>query len=89
VRGRGKVAKVKPLKTLMLWNTFDSETCFFAIVGDLRKFHEVFINSSDTDDELVEELNALIFDDDGKYLHDVLKEPTKDWSFFVHSGFIP
>lgn len=52
------------MKTLFVWNDFESPAKFFFLAGDHSKLNGVYINSMDNA-HLQDELNDLVYDPDG------------------------
>ena len=80
------------MKTLFLFDQCGCETpFFFEKEGDYSHLNGAYINSVDTSNEHCNELQTLLYDNDGELLHSIelLDKPTKDWDFFVIVGFIP
>jgi hypothetical protein len=48
----------------------------------------VFINQSNCDIKLQQELSDLLFYEDGDYKVTFLDKPTKNWDAFVRVGFL-
>lgn len=74
--------------TLLLYQGF-SGVYFFKVEGDLSKFHGTFIGSEYDDKDklkLEQELNDLIYTEEGEFKLTKLDEPTKDWTWFAHCG---
>lgn len=92
----------KYMKTLLMWqevNDGELTPKFLDLTGDFSRFHNVFVNQWTDKDEigvdehkrienLQQELNDFMYDLEGKPRHKFLSEPTRDWSIFVHCGFI-
>lgn len=84
------------MKTLFLFEQFEKAAFFFELEGDYRHLQDVYINSYIQGKEkakgkaLQDELCNLVYDQEtGKTKVIKLTEPTKDWDYFVHCGFIP
>jgi len=55
------------MKTIVIWDNCDADLKFFVAEGDFRHLNRKYINSMDTTDEEVDEINALVFKEDGQY----------------------
>ena len=53
------------MKTIVIWDNCDADLKFFVAEGDFRHLNRKYINSMDTTDEEVDEINALVFNEDG------------------------
>ncbi len=69
---------------------------FLELEGDFRHLNDVYINTYIEDEgeqteynKKVEQLNNLLYKEDGHYKVTFLSEPTKDWDYFIHCGFLP
>lgn len=76
-----------PAKTLFLFLEFE-ETFFFEVEGNFKKFNNVYIGSVSDDKSLQQELNDLVYDENGGRKVKVLDEPTTDWTYFVKAGIL-
>lgn len=75
-------------KTLFLFELHPESLCLFELEGDHRRFDGVIISAVGDDKDLQDELAALIYDGDtGEFKPTKLKEPTRDWTYFVKCGF--
>ena len=87
---------------MFLYDNFDEKAFFFELEGDHRKFHNVFINAGSPKglkaskkdvaayNKTCDELQALVYEEDTGVIKVVqLEEPTRDWTYFVHCGFVP
>lgn len=91
------------MKTLILWQSEvlsgdGLSPKFFVLEGDYRKFDGIYINTYTGDmdkdnqkkyDRLQNQLTDLMYTEDGQYKQQFVSEPTKDWDFFIHCGFLP
>lgn len=84
------------MKTLMLFEGPEG-TAFFELEGDQSRFHDVYINAdvpegvehtSEQYEALQDALADVIFSEDGEIKIDEIEAPTKDWDFFIRTGFI-
>jgi hypothetical protein len=75
------------MKTLIsFYNEVERDLSFYEAAGDLRHLNGVIINGG-TDEELHDELDTLLYDEDGEEKIEKLKSPTKDWDFYISCGF--
>ncbi len=84
--------KKREQKTLFMFNTFTDEVFFFEMPGGEKEWshlQNVYLNSSEHSDEVLDALNDLVYGDEGKIKVKKLFEPTKDWDYFVTCGFVP
>jgi hypothetical protein len=80
--------KEKEMKTLVAYNDFENMARFFELEGDYSRLDDTIINDVLSPENLKEELYSLIYDDNGNEKKiEWLKQPTKDWDFFVSCGF--
>lgn len=57
---------------------------FFELSGDYRHLDDTFIGS---DNEIKgQELNNLVFDEEGEVIVSKLNEPTRTWDYFITCG---
>jgi hypothetical protein len=79
------------MKTLVMFEEVGNQVFFFELNGDQTRFHEVFIGDHDTNTQkLQKELESIVYKPkSGEYLVKKLSEPTRDWDFFVHAGYLP
>lgn len=75
------------MKTLILFEMIPEDSFFFEASGDFRQLQDIYINCCD-DKNLIKELTELVYTDDGEIKVEKLKEPTKDWDFFVKCGIV-
>lgn len=80
------------MKTAVIFWT-QEDLKLFVISGDLSKFQDVYINSSDCDPDLVQELGALFWDDEGNNLIEPcdleeFSEAIRQGSLLITCGFI-
>lgn len=85
----------------MLWSEFDFEAPkFVELPGDYRHLNDVYINASCPSEEgsqltavdysqRKKELESIMYDANWQIKVKFLHEPTKDWDFFIHCGFLP
>lgn len=72
-----------------MFEQFPTRTFFFELAGDHSRLHDVYINSTDSDEKLQDELNNLVCDPEtGKVVVTQLEVPTRDWTHFVKCGFL-
>ena len=72
-------------KTLILFHA-NNTSVFFELDGNLSKFDEVYIGSYENDIE--NQLSALIYDAMFSYKNITLNKPTKDWTHFITCGSV-
>jgi hypothetical protein len=88
------------MKTLLLFERFgEGDTQFLVLEGDHRDLDGILLNGGAPKDfkgghkryeKLCNKLMGIVYMEDGQERSlEWLKEPTKDWDFFVHCGFIP
>lgn len=75
------------MKTLVLFEEIPEKSFFFVLEGDYRYLNNIYINASG-DKEKAEELNSLVYTNEGLVKVDELDEPTKDWDYFIKCGFL-
>lgn len=76
-------------KTLFFFDNFgESDNFFFELEGDYAHLDKTYINCTD-DEEKIDELNSLVYDDQWKEKVTKLGEPTRDWTYYVRVGFCP
>lgn len=82
-------------KTVIIWDELNADLFFFVIDGDQTKFNEVYINAVTDEEELLDELNTLIYKDDnsGQFAHEPLDffpvEAVRDGAAVIVAGFLP
>lgn len=54
------------MKTAVIWNEINYIR-YTILDGDFRKFHDVYINSVDSDEQLMNELNSEFYTESGEY----------------------
>lgn len=77
-------------KTLVVFEEFDRPAKVFILIGDYRHLHGVLINGVESDEEKQQELNDLIYDENGRHrllAHESTELPQVD--FLIVCGFIP
>jgi hypothetical protein len=62
---------------------------FFELEGDYRHFNGININEGEDPQNIEDELYDLVYKEGGELIITPLKEPTKDWDYFVKVGFLP
>lgn len=82
-------------KTLFLFQE-DFTPNFFELGGDYSHLDKTYINSDPPDgvsqeeyDKRCDELNELVYTENGKYKVIFIDKPTKDWDHYVECGLIP
>jgi hypothetical protein len=82
------------MKTLFEMEFYGNEpSMFFQLEGDYRHLNDVTINLNHENspqrlqDELYDLIDNIVYDSES--IIAVLKEPTKDWDYFVKVGCIP
>jgi len=82
------------MKTAIIFNEME-EIKYYVLDGDFTKFHGIYINSMDADEELVDKLASTFYDDK---TGEELKEPIalsefvaaiRDGAEVIEIGFIP
>lgn len=82
------------MKTLFLFQNTEDESLapkFFELEGDYSRFNGIYINqftNKQTVETLQQELADLIYNEHGYYKVKFENEPSRDWSIFVHCGFL-
>lgn len=74
------------MKTLVQFIISGEDEFFFELSGDRRVLDNVYIN---TNSKHSDKLNEIVYDEEGNIKVQKLKQPTKDWDFFVTCGIIP
>lgn len=81
------------MKSAIIWN--EIETLRYAVVeGDWREFEGVYINACDSDQDVVDRLSALVYDETYKEALnfctiDVFAEAIRNGAVAVECGFLP
>jgi hypothetical protein len=81
-------------KTVIIWDEVGDQIRFFVADGDFSHLDGVYINDSDSDDELLDELKGLIYNDNystklqplDSFPQDVVREEN---TVVIVAGFIP
>ena len=85
------------MSTLVLFCDGLEAPFFFVVEEDWSRFHGVYINSTDSDDNLQSELSSRVYDDTGrvkfKKLERIEKNPngltTVPWDIQITCGMLP
>ena len=75
-------------KTLFLFEMIPDESFFFELEGDHSHLNGAYINSNGCSEVDSDELNDIVFDEQGGIRVVQLTEPSKDWTHFVKCGFL-
>jgi hypothetical protein len=74
------------MKTLFLFEEYE-DLFFFQMCGSFKHLDGTYLNSTGDEDKQ-QELQALVYDDDGNRKIESLVAPTKDWDYFVRCGIV-
>jgi hypothetical protein len=80
------------MKTIVIWDNCDADLKFFVVEGDFRHLNRKYINSMDATDEEVDEINALVFNEDGSTkvkMFDMFPDELVAGAQVVIMGFLP
>ena len=81
------------MKTIVIWDECEADLKFFVAEGDLRHLDRTYMNSTDTTDEEMDEMNAMVFNEDGSTKVKMLTEFPAERSDLaipvVIMGFLP
>lgn len=69
--------------TLILYEAYE-KTYFFKVEKDLSHLNGIYLGENNTAQE--NELSELIYSDSGDFNLKEIKEPTKDWTWFIKCG---
>ena len=81
------------MKTCIIWNEID-DLKYLVLDGDYRKYHNAYINDTNSNENLEEELTDIIFNSNGEYKVsfisiDEFAEEIKNGASLIECGFIP
>ena len=77
------------MKTCFCFNdTSDLRVFFFVLEGDYSDLDDTFINADDCDETRQNQLNNLVYNEDGTYKVDRFIFPPKEYDYFIHCGFV-
>lgn len=81
------------MKTAIIWNEIE-QIKYTVLDGDYRKYHMVYINSTDSDEQLINELDSIFFTETGvckvNFISiDQFADSIRNGAFLIECGFIP
>ena len=79
------------MQTIFIWDTLlEYPVRFFCLDGDYTHLDRVYINAASGDDAKIDELDSLVYDEDGEYRVEMLDEwPVLNDYKVVVVGFLP